>query len=675
MSDVVDILLFLTEFLGDRTVSVANIAKLLSGSTGLLNPENRDIFAEAFPTLLAAKLPADSIFDDVLKRVFNATVGGDLHVEYLKGGDGELALRLGTASDPFGVVNVGDAKAVFDLCEGKDRRMVLSEKDFSDSMFRSINDAGSTITMLIGSKRFSEGWNSYRVSTMGLMHVGQSEGSEIIQLFGRGVRLRGYENCLKRSRAIHWATKDSTLSWVPKDPSLPLLETLNVFGVKSDYMARFDEFLKGEGIKKPDDRLTKTISTKLNLPTTPLIIVRIPEDRNFKKEAKVAFGLPPSFPSKRRVTLDWYPRIDARSSDGVRISRHDTALHEDKLGERHLAFLDLDAIWFELQRFKASRNWHNLGLTRQSIRDLLETPDWYTLYIPKDRLEATNFGRVREWEEIATALLKKFCDRFYAFKQEEFEAPLREYRELSPSDPNIVEEYKLLVDRSETSIIQKIEELEAHIAAGRLTDFNLHGAGTAMWFDRHLYVPVMHMAKGVDPEAFRITPVALNEGERDFVEDLRAYYQSSPPILAGKEVFLLRNQSKGRGIGFFEAGNFYPDFILWILDGPIQHVVFVDPKGILRCEGIDDPKLRFFETVKDLEQRMRAEGKAFAERVRMTSFVVSNTALSNVRWWKPELATAEDFAERHVLFQNDNRDNYVATLFQRTFMANPIEMA
>ena len=36
-----------------------------------------------------------------------------------------------------------------------------------------------------------EGWNSWRVSNMGLLNIGRNEGSEIIQLFGRGVRLRG----------------------------------------------------------------------------------------------------------------------------------------------------------------------------------------------------------------------------------------------------------------------------------------------------------------------------------------------------------------------------------------------------------------------------------------------------------------------------------------------------
>ena len=34
---------------------------------------------------------------------------------------------------------------------------------------------------------------------MGLMNVGKGEGAQIIQLFGRGVRLKGYDLSLKRS--------------------------------------------------------------------------------------------------------------------------------------------------------------------------------------------------------------------------------------------------------------------------------------------------------------------------------------------------------------------------------------------------------------------------------------------------------------------------------------------
>ena len=52
-----------------------------------------------------------------------------------------------------------------------------------------IKSERSTIHILIGAKKFMEGWSSYRVSTMGLLNVGKTEGSQIIQLFGRGVGL------------------------------------------------------------------------------------------------------------------------------------------------------------------------------------------------------------------------------------------------------------------------------------------------------------------------------------------------------------------------------------------------------------------------------------------------------------------------------------------------------
>ncbi|MCV4754643.1 hypothetical protein OFC37_34790, partial [Escherichia coli] len=76
------------------------------------------------------------------------------------------------------------------LCE-EHRELVVTEKAFSGTLFRTINDETSTINILIGSKKFTEGWSSWRVSTMGLMNIGRSEGPQIIQLFGRGIRLKG----------------------------------------------------------------------------------------------------------------------------------------------------------------------------------------------------------------------------------------------------------------------------------------------------------------------------------------------------------------------------------------------------------------------------------------------------------------------------------------------------
>lgn len=664
VSDVVDILLFLAEFVGDKQASIANLNKLISGNTGLLSSKNKDIFSESFPYLVETRDNGETLFADILDNLFNAPAGGSLHVDYLKGDSGELALRLGSSDENFGVVNVGDAKKVATLCDAHET-LIVSEKAFSASLFKSINQKDSEINILIGSKRFSEGWNSYRVSTLGLMYVGRSEGSEIIQLFGRGVRLRGYEFCLKRSKAIHWTTKDNELKWVAKDEFLPILETLNVFGVKADYMAQFNAFLEGEGIKKSDDFVEKQLSVKINLPKTPLIMVKVPDNINFKKDKKTSLIAPVDYKGRTsHVTLDWYPRVATKVSKGVLQTQHNIDLDECSLTQEHLAFMDSNQIYTAIQQLKAERNWYNLNLSRESIKVTLHDSSWYTLYIPKERMQFDSFSRIFEWQEIAIALLKKYCDRFYKHEQDAYEAPFRKYEELAPSDPNFFDEYKLRIDQSEKLILQRITELQEHIKNGTLSDFNIGGKGDAIVFANHLYSPLLHLKNGVDSDLFKITPTHLNKGEYDFIVDLRTYYQSKPALLEGKEVYLLRNQSKGRGVGFFEAGNFYPDFILWVLDGEKQHVVFVDPKGILRCEGIDDPKLKFFETVKELEEKMRDDGLQYSEKVEMHSFIVSNTPLSKVRWWTEGLNDIDDFSKRNVLFQYEDQLGYIERIFK-----------
>src|SRR5205807_8543814 len=133
--------------------------------------------------------------------------------------------------EPFGVINVGDDAKLLRVCS--DHGFETGDREFASSLFHELDSDTSTVNLLIGSKKFTEGWNSWRVSTMGLMNVGRTEGAQIIQLFGRGVRLKGHEMSLKRS---------SMLDLDPKPPkSLRFLEMLNVFGVRADYMTQFKE--------------------------------------------------------------------------------------------------------------------------------------------------------------------------------------------------------------------------------------------------------------------------------------------------------------------------------------------------------------------------------------------------------------------------------------------------
>lgn len=580
--------------------------------------------------------------------MFNAPAQAALHVELLKGADGEIALKLGD-NQPFGVINVGDPSRLAKLCE-EQQSLVVTDREFADSLFRGLDKPDTTINLLIGSKKFTEGWNSWRVSTMGLMNVGKGEGSEIIQLFGRGVRLKGYGFGLKRSRHVP--------DVLQHPPHIETLETLNIFGIRASYMQQFKEYLSDEGLPDNEERVECVLPVIKNLGTLRLYTLHVRPGIDFKRDGqKPMLGPPPDHLLGSPVTVDWYPKIQAEQSQGLQSAADVAERHEGRLTSQHIAFLDLDAIYFELQRFKNERSWYNLNLSRQAIQQLLEKPNWYRLLIPKEELAFTDFSRVRLWQEIAVTLLKKYIDRYYKYRKNEYELPHLEYRTLSEDDGNFFNEYRFLIDQSQEQIINELCRLKQEIEQGRLRDIEL-GNFQAIAFGQHLYEPLIYL----DSKLISVQPVALNEGERDFVVDLRSFYEHNKSFFSGRQLYLLRNRSRGRGIGFFEAGNFHPDFILWLLDGTRQHITFVDPKGVRNLLGADDPKIRFYKTVKELEQRLGDP------EIVLNSFIVANTPHQKVAHWRDETGELMDrarFEQRHVLFQNDDKALYIGKLLSR----------
>ena len=651
LSDILSVLAFLHEFLHDRSKAVGRIDTLRAGSPGLVDNRNREVFANRFTSLFRER-SADDVYDEALRLIFNAPDGGALHLDQISGAEGEIELRVGTHA-PFGVVNVGNPSNVIRQA-GAQGIDTGSGREFGGSLFQALDKPDSTVNVLIGAKKFTEGWSSWRVSTMGLMNVGKNEGSQIIQLFGRGVRLKGHGFSLKRSRFVQRDDGERHPHAV-----LDELEALNVFGVRANYMQQFKEYLEEEGIPADEDmaeivlRVINRLEPGGAFEGVELLTLKLPTEANFKAQGPkpVLDGDVPKGIIAAPVALDWYPRLQSRTSiRGEAGGGSEEKPNEGEFGAEHRALLDYDALWLELERFKAERFWHNIAIARNAPRSLLDRTDWYHLYIPPGELQPDGWDRVLVWQEIAIALLKKYCERYYRLRQGEWEDGRLEYERLKPDDGNFFADYTVRVSQADSELVHELQRLGAEIDSGDVRDYRL-GVFSALSWDRHLYAPVLAATGG----GVEIRPAGLNDGERRFVEELRRFCSDHPSDLQGCSIYLLRNRSRGKGVGFFEEGGVYPDFLMWVKTRALQHLAFIDPHGLIHARGEDDRKIRLAKRVKEHEKRLGRSD------VRLDSFVFSETPYQAISSWG---RTQEELEASHMLFPHDQPQLSVRKMFE-----------
>jgi hypothetical protein len=511
---------------------------------------------------------------------------------------------------------------------------------------------------LIGSKKFTEGWSSWRVSSMGLMNIGRSEGSQVIQLFGRGVRLKGYEMSLKRSQRLDQDQRPD--SKLPKD--LPVLETLNVFGIKADYMAHFKQFLKEEGLAPKDGQfITVDVPTMLSaeFKTAKLKVLQLKEDVDFKKDQLIPLLYDKGI-GKGSVKLEWYSKLQQLVSAGS-VADVDVSYNKP-LSSKHLAFINWDEVYFALQQHKNERSWNNLGISGDALKDIMSHHDWYELQIPDSELAFDSYERTREWQQICIALLKGYADRYYNWKKAGYLSEFMESIELTKDHPNFEDFYQVEIEESRQDIIDKLNKAKKFFADNPKSEDKkeLVKGLTVFQFLKHLYQPLIYVDSTTYRDIIKVSPVALNKGEFDFVNHLKHFCESEKEFFEDKQLYLLRNKSR-KGIGFFEAHGFYPDFILWVVAGDHQYITFIDPKGLRQIQGIEDPKIKFHETIKEkIEEQIKKED----ENITLNSFIISNTPYQELRHWKGQDKMV-DLNKHHVYFMSEQRDSYVRLILDK----------
>ncbi|MHA1149185.1 MAG: DEAD/DEAH box helicase family protein [Promethearchaeota archaeon] len=666
-TDVQRVCKFLAEFVNRKNHFEKIIRSILSDNSGLIDNKGNQVTTSRLLFLKEhvkkRKINCSELFDEILKELFYIKKPSKLEFVDLAKADGEIGLKFG--SNLCALINIGDTNSFLNIIK-KDIKndyeyfKIGPKSEFQESLFHEIDKQDSKINFLIGSKKFIEGWNSYRVSSMCLLNIGKKKGALVIQLFGRGIRLKGYKNLLKRSHALAQEDED-IFDGIDIPEYISILETLNIFGLNADYMAVFRENLEESGIEEYEKYILKIRPT---FPSTALYIPRlVKKNFLFSKEVSI-IGFNKEIPT---ITIDLSSKVERlESSPNALMKNLSERIKEISLNPEILSLLDFSEIYFELLNYKELKEYFNFYFTKQDIIEILQESSVYSI-IGEERLltllESDELSKIERIQEYVIQLLKKIMDKSYRYKKFAWQKKNLKYESIAEEDSDFIpKEYVFMINANAQDLIKNIrdfiDELDGFIRDKSIVDDKIYEENDEFKFNNnkileffalhiHLFQPLIYKNKtkdGQELKFIKISPVNLVDSERDFIRLIEEFIENEDKSFEFSEIYLLRNPSR-KGVGFFGTKNFYPDFILWIIKDDLQIINFIDPKGLVFIKPGNE-KLELYKEIKKIEDDLRNKTK---RNIELNSFILSITKFNQLDWKIPK----PDLQKQNILFLED----------------------
>lgn len=550
-----------------------------------------------------------SIRDRALyKNVFNNNYTGKLKLTRNTQADDEILLSYGSG-DYWGIVNVGKGLDFINNYKGTNFEKVTSTavviSNVEKYLFENIDKPQSPINVLIGSRKFAEGWNCFRVSVIGLINLGKTKGNKIIQIFGRGVRLKGLKNDGKRKDTNHIEEYFKLTS--NEFDKLKRLETLCVFSLQRSYLETFTEAVSSElEITKSFEITVNPSLLKLN--SGDVAFETYKQDLKIFKLSKTSIDVKKVllYPDEQKIEYEYIYNdkqqkavinnfsfsLDYRTNRSEEGKNIRNSLSD--INKEHNAFINYQPFVKTIVEQSDEANIHiykgGASLSKINIDDVLQYIDiiQYKGDIPNLDFDFTENVNTKVGEEFVKKVRNKI--------NWHLNSSIYQYDEdLKQSQGDIkgdfIEKYTLVKSfkLSKKDGKQKTEkELSQEIA-----DFNkslqekLNGLLTDK-IGNHIYEPLLRENKLVLTEDVKLTPDKLNDGEKKFVKDFAAYLKEKPENFKDFDVYLMRNVESLKSIGIYlndDSEVFYPDFIMWLVTKNKVYINFIDPKGQM---GIKD---------------------------------------------------------------------------------------
>ena len=595
----------LIAFMGNTVEDKKDEGKVAKSGTGDEVSDIRKLLA-----FLAKLTPAERL---TLAAVFNQDSTGLLTLTRSPAVADEIFLSWGDGAY-WGIVNVGNGDKFFNDCENHPelqdahgenlvqlRKAAIVERRYQ---FNDIDLAGSPINVLVGSRKFAEGWNCYRVSVIGLINLGTSKGNKIIQIFGRGVRLKGLKGDGKRRFIAHGECYDDWVADDTPENRLRRLETLNVFSLRATYLTRFLEALAEEIPRWVVERRVPVAAQTLRLgkageafvdyapklpifkvgrdATEPRLVVTLQADGTwywaYLQEGQEESGVLSRF----SVKLDYRPEVTQTPYNLAQDLRDHV-----QAGAMPAAFVAHTDLNSRLRTLLRTRDAQLLGVKPEGTRllapaDVLSVVDSVDYHRPWSGLSFANKEQL-VWQALADAVAQLHHKLVYDINKRRyrFGEPLVQSSAGAPGD--FISHYDLRIEFDKQAEQTAFNHKYPSPALPEQLSLLLEEP-------RHIYAPLLRdgqdraLQKALTFKTINISPDALNPGERKFVEDLHGFL--SNPVQQGRlkafNFYLMRNVESLRSVGVYldtETRAYFPDFVLWVVGKNVTHILLLDPKG------------------------------------------------------------------------------------------------
>ena len=287
-----------------------------------------------------------------------------------------------------------------------------------------------------------------------------------------------------------------------------------------------------------------------------------------KRPKDVVYPLKPDLASQVTHKMQIIDIIQSNLGGGIQEIQAGPHWQGVPIPSKSLKLINWEWIYLQLLNYKHDNQFHNLIFDIDVLKQILD-PDkgLYQLFVTETSVvDPQNLVDLERLEGLVLTILRKYIAKFYRLAQQQVNTDNMTLDTLGKDDPNLnFGKWKISFRNEDAELIQQVREYSEQmkrIAESGSIDSPSVAPFLAVDIENHLYQPLLVM--DTKKRLLQITPPALVKSEQDFVKDLRKYLDKHHgTLLASKQVFLLRNQSRGKGIGFYQNEGFYPDFILW----------------------------------------------------------------------------------------------------------------